>query len=114
MFYDNVCKICDDLGVSPTTVLRELGFSTGNISKWKNGSVPNVDIALAFARHLGVSLDYLCTLEDVGASDSAFTKSDREILEIFARIPADKQEMCKDFLRTHMVIPEKYADRKKA
>ncbi len=113
MFYDNVCKICDDMGVSPTTVLRELGFSTGNISKWKNGSVPNVDIALAFARHLGVSLDYLCTLE-VGASDSALSPEDRELLDIFARIPEEKKEICKDFLRTHMVIPEKYADRKKA
>ena len=38
---------------------------------------------------------------------------DPEWIEIITHIPDDKQEMCKDFLRTHMVIPEKYADRKR-
>jgi len=113
MFYDNVCKICDDMGVSPTTILRELGFSTGNISKWKQGSVPNIDLALAFARRLGVSLDYLCTLE-APASGGALSKEEREWLDIVSRIPEDRHQLCKDFLKTHMVIPEKYPNRKKA
>ena len=42
MFYDNIYKICTEKGTTPTTVLKELGFSSGNVSKWKNGSVPNV------------------------------------------------------------------------
>lgn len=63
MFYDNICKICNDRGVSPTVILRELGLSTGNISQWKQGSVPNINIALAIAQKLNVSLDYLVTLE---------------------------------------------------
>ena len=96
MFYDNICKICKDKGTTPTTILKELGYSTGNVTQWKKGSVPNVELCVAIARHLGITLDYLVTLS------------------IICRIPADKQEMCKDFLRTHMVIPEKYADEKKA
>lgn len=58
MFYDNIYKICNDKGTTPTTVLKELGFSSGNVSKWKNGSVPNVEMCLAIARKLNVSLDY--------------------------------------------------------
>lgn len=113
MFYDNVCKICNDRGISPTVILRELGLSTGNISKWKQGSVPNINIALAVAQKLSVSLDYLVTLE-VNNSSNTLSASDQEWLNIIARIPEDKQEMCKDFLRTHMTVPEKHADRKKA
>lgn len=112
MFYDNIYKICNDKGTTPTTVLKELGFSSGNVSKWKNGSVPNVEMCLAIAKKLNVSLDYLITLEGP-VSDSALSDSEREWLDIVAHIPADKQKMCKDFLRTHMVVPEKYADRKR-
>ena len=61
MFYDNIYKICNEKGTTPTTVLKELGFSSGNVSKWKKGSVPNVDIAYQIAQHLGVSMDYLVT-----------------------------------------------------
>ena len=100
MFYDNICKICKDKGTTPTTILKELGYSTGNVTQWKKGSVPNVELCVAIARHLGITLDYLVTLS-TSVQDNC-------------RIPADKQEMCKDFLRTHMVIPEKYADEKKA
>lgn len=112
MFYDNIYKICNDKGTTPTTVLKELGFSSGNVSKRKNGSVPNIEMCLAIARKLNVSLDYLITL-DGPASDSALSDSDREWLDIIAHIPEEKQKMCKDFLRTHMVVPEKYADRKR-
>jgi len=112
MFYDNIYKICNDKGTTPTTVLKELGFSSGNVSKWKNGSVPNIEMCLAIARKLNVSLDYLITLEGP-VSDSALSDSEREWLHIIAHIPENKQEMCKDFLRTHMVVPEKYADQKR-
>lgn len=43
MFYDNIYKICRDKGTSPTVILKELGYSTGNVSKWKSGSVPNIE-----------------------------------------------------------------------
>lgn len=90
-----------------------MDYSIGNVSKWKSGSVPNFEMALAIARKLGVSLDYLITLEK-SPLDSALSESDLEWLNIIALIPEDKQEMCKDFLRTHMVVPEKFADQKKA
>ena len=111
MFYDNIYKICNEKGTTPTTVLKELGFSTGNVSKWKNGSIPNIEIALAIAQHLDTSLDYLITGKETHYSAYSI---DPEWVEIISNIPADKQKMCKDFLRTHMVIPEKYADSKHA
>ncbi|MBD5504635.1 MAG: helix-turn-helix transcriptional regulator [Lachnospiraceae bacterium] len=113
MFYDNIYKICKDKGTTPTTVLKELGYSTGNVTQWKKGSVPNAELCVAIARHLGITLDYLVTLS-ASVQNDGLSKSDQEWLDIISRIPEDKHNMCKDFLRTHMVVPEKYADEKKA
>lgn len=113
MFYDNVYKVCRERGTTPTTVLKELGFSSGNVSKWKSGSVPNIDMVQAIAKYLRVSLDYLVNLEG-DSSYSVLSDSEREWLDIISRIPEEKQEMCKDFLRTHMVVPDKNVKGKKA
>lgn len=117
-FYDTVNEICKRNGTTATTVLREIGASTGNVSKWKNGSIPNIDLALRIAEHLDITLDYLVTgnpdrqpLKLV--ENSELSASDQEWLFIVHQIPDDKQDMCKDFLRTHAVVPEKYADVKK-
>lgn len=115
-FYNTINEVCKARKTTATTVLREIGASTGNVSKWKKGSIPNIDLALRLAEHLGVTLDYLVTgipdREPI-APTLELSKSDREWLTIARLIPEDKQEMCKDFLRTHAVIPEKYLDRKK-
>ncbi len=112
MFYDNLKKICKEKGTSPTTVLKELDLSTGSTGRWKAGSAPNIVIVQKIAEHLGVSIDYLVTgVED--SKGSNYPDIDSEWIDIISRIPEEHQEMCKDFLRTHMVIPEKYADRKR-
>lgn len=109
MFYENVNRVCREKGTTPTTVLKSLGFSSGNVSKWKNGSIPNIDLAYAIAKALGVSLDYL--VDPDAARNSASFDGYSDWIEIISHIPADRQEMCKDFLRTHMVLPEKYAQK---
>ena len=100
MFYDNMKKICSDKGVYPTQVMKDLGFSPGNISKWKNGSTPNIDLCVAIAHYLGVSLDYLIELK--GTPYSELSDSDRELIDVFSRIPESKRQICIDFLKTHM------------
>ncbi len=119
-FYTTINYVCKSKGTTATTVLKEIGASTGNVSKWKNGSIPNIELALRIAEHLGVTLDYLVTgIQDrnplVISSDDAsnLSDSDLEWLAIIHQIPDDKQTMCKDFLRTHAVVPEKYLDYKK-
>ena len=112
MFYDIFKAVCKEKGTTVTTVLKEIGRSTGCTGKWSRGSYPALDIVMDMATHLGVSLDKLVyNHEPLPASIS---ESAQEWLDIICRIPAEKQEMCKDFLRTHMVVPEKYADEKKA
>lgn len=40
MFYDNYLKVCEDVGVSPTRVLEELGISKSSYGHWKKGGEP--------------------------------------------------------------------------
>ena len=110
MFYDNLRAVCAEKGTTVTTVLKELHMSTGSTGKWKEGSIPKIDTVMQLSEHLDVSLDYLVYGRKLYTEVSGL---DPEWIEIITHIPDDKQEMCKDFLRTHMVIPEKYADRKR-
>ncbi len=118
-FYETVNKVCKARGTTATTALKAIGASSGNVSKWKKGSVPNIELALQLARHLGVTLDYLVTGEDVYSApipvaNPELSDMEKECLAIIRGIPAEKQKMCMDFLRTHAYVPEKYVDAKKA
>ena len=86
------------------------------IPEWKSGISPRLDVVCKIASYLDVSIDYLVVgyaREEIHDSTLMVSGLDPEWAEIISAIPEENQEMCKDFLRTHMAIPEKYADRKK-
>ena len=110
MFYDNFNEVCRQKGTTITGVLKALGKSTGSTGTWREGKFPKLDTVMEMAEFLGVSLDEL-VYEKLSLMRCQIRE--REWLDIIAHIPEEKQKMCKDFLRTHMVVPEKYADRKR-
>ena len=112
-FYDSVKKICFKKDVRLSIMIRDLHLDIGCVGQWKEGTLPTVDVAFAIAQYLGVSLDYLITGLEPDSNMLMVSGLDPEWIDIITHIPDDKQEMCKDFLRTHMVIPEKYEDRKR-
>lgn len=59
MFWERLNQLCAEHNVKLTNVVKELGMSTGNQSKWKNGVVPKSDILKKFAGYFNVSVDYL-------------------------------------------------------
>ena len=110
--YENFRHACSTRGTNVSAILRECGRSTGNTGAWKAGAFPRLDVAMDIADYLGISLDELCYGVE-GSKAVIIDDSQREWLEIALRIPEDKQQMCKDFLKTHAVIPEKYEGQKK-
>ncbi len=112
MFYDEMYRVCTEKGTKPTAVLMELDMSTGNISKWKKGTSPTVDVATRIAEHLGVSLSYLCNPSDI--VEKKYPAEYAEWIEVIDRIPDDKKMICLEFLKTHMAVPDKFLDKKKA
>ncbi len=65
MFWDRFFQLCVLHNSKPNPVAKELGFSSGVVTKWKNGSIPNGEMLLKIADYFDVSVDYL-----LGRSDS--------------------------------------------
>ena len=112
MFYDEIQRVCAEKGVKPTTILKECGLSSGNMSKWKGGTSPTVDIASKLAKQLGVSLSYLCNASDI--VEVKYPEKYRKWIDVIDRIPEEKRDMCIAFLQTHMAedaAPRKYVEK---
>nr|WP_300649481.1 hypothetical protein [uncultured Anaerobutyricum sp.] len=105
MFYDNFKAACKRKGTNMTVVLSELGYSTSSTGSWKAGSFPRLDIAINIANHLEISLDEL--VYGINNAPSRTRKNeqviDQEWIDIISHIPPERQQICKDFLRTHMI-----------
>ncbi len=69
---ERIRHLCDEQGVSFSTVERATGITSGNISRWDR-SRPSVDAVAKVAAYLGTSVDYL-----IGASD-AVIPADNEL-----------------------------------
>ena len=112
MFYNSLKRACKSRGTGLTSVLRKLDLDEDYIPAWKSGTSPGLDVVCKIASYLDLSIDYLVTGPTIESiSDSVAL--DPEWIDIITHIPEEKQKMCKDFLRTHMVIPDKYEDRKR-
>ncbi|MCQ2463963.1 MAG: helix-turn-helix domain-containing protein [Oscillospiraceae bacterium] len=59
MFWKRFTELCNLKNTKPNPVAKELGISSGIITKWKNGSLPNSDTLLKIADYFEISVDYL-------------------------------------------------------
>lgn len=64
-FYDRLCMLIKERGLSQRRVELDLGFGSASISKWKK-SVPNMDKVQRLAEYFNVSAEYLMTGEEKG------------------------------------------------
>ena len=61
-----VCETtCEEHDTTVRALAKELGISPATVTKWKNGSVPNKEIAAKMAAKLDVSVSYLLGDEDI-------------------------------------------------
>lgn len=61
--FERIEELRNSRGISQGKLEKELGFSNGSISKWKN-STPNPDRLKKLADYFGVSVEYLMTGEE--------------------------------------------------
>lgn len=70
MFYTRFKELCDEKGVRPTAVMRQIGISPSSPGRWKTGSVPYGDTVRKLADYFGVTADYLLHGENSSMSNS--------------------------------------------
>ena len=59
MFWDRFYQLCIKHGTKPNPVAKDLGISSGVLTKWKSGGIPNGETLSKIADYLDVSVDYL-------------------------------------------------------
>ena len=64
MFWEIFSRLCSQRGKSPNAVAKELKISSGSITNWKNGTIPNNSALLKIANYFNVSVDYLLGKEE--------------------------------------------------
>ncbi len=64
MFWERFYNLCIRKGKKPNPVGKEVGLSSGIISKWKNGGIPNGETLMKLAKYFEVSTDYLLGLSE--------------------------------------------------
>lgn len=59
MFKERFIKICNEKGIAPTFVCKEIGLSSAIFSQWDENSVPRATTLYKLADYLGVTVEYL-------------------------------------------------------
>ena len=59
MFWDNYYNLCLNNGISPNAAAKEMKISSGAVTEWKKGRVPQMATIKKIANYFGVSVDYL-------------------------------------------------------
>lgn len=59
MFWDRFYQLCIKQDTKPNPVAKDLGISSGVLTKWKSGGIPNGETLTKIADYLNVSVDYL-------------------------------------------------------
>ena len=62
MFWNRFVELCNQKGVSPNFVAKELGITSGSVTSWKKGSVPRDTTIKKIADYFGVPVSYLTGL----------------------------------------------------
>ena len=96
MFWEKYVMLCANKGISPNAVAKELSISSGSVTNWKNGAIPQNLALKKIAEYFNVTVDYLLGKTDNPASSDGVSSvtglSDIEIRLIRAyRENADMQ-----------------------
>ena len=93
LFYEKFIELCAKNNTKPTIVLRNLGFSPGLQTQWKNGKQnPSTTKLYAIADYFGVSpdyfydIDYTAIAHDIG--HLTVRNDDERIIPIFESVSA--------------------------
>jgi transcriptional regulator with XRE-family HTH domain len=100
MFWDTFVELCNKQNKKPNPVAKELGISSGAVTRWKNGSVPQSTIVHKIADYFGVSVDYLLGEEKATTpTEPKLSEGEEMLLDLFRRVPEDKQELVLQMIR---------------
>lgn len=76
MFWLNYSLLCAQIDKSPSALAKELGISSGTVSGWKRGVIPNQKTLQKIADYFGLSIWDLLGEKNTATSSSDGKSSD--------------------------------------
>ena len=94
MFSERLNELLKEKNITAYKVAKDTGLSNGLLASWKNGEkLPGAENLEKLADYFGVSVDYLLGKEKPAIQeDDGLTDAERELMELFDKVPEDKQE----------------------
>lgn len=93
VFYEQFLKICNERGVKPTPVLKQIGLSTGNLKKWESGSSVSADTLEKLAAYFGVPVDYFFQ-SDESYTNVEITDNANAISKVYYIMKSNPEIIC--------------------
>lgn len=104
---DRVDNLMKERGVTGKQVMSDCGLSKNSFSNWRSDHhVPSKTAVKVLADYFGVSVEYLTGETDERNkknpppdSGSGLNESEQKLIELFHKVPEDKQKMVIDMIR---------------
>lgn len=96
MFWERFYNICLTHGTKPNPVAKEIGISSGSLTKWKNtGALPNGETLVKLADYFDCSIDYLLGRR---LSPSSLTPSQQKLVDYASDLSNEELKKTLDFI----------------
>lgn len=98
MFWERFYNLCLRNDKRPNPVGKEIGLSSGIISKWKSGGIPNGETLIKLANYFDVSIDYLLGLSPYIKINGELVAMEYTDLELKKQITENSSKLNNDGL----------------
>ena len=98
MFWDVFYKLCRDNGIFPNNVAKEIGVSSGSITLWKKGTVPQGATLQKIASYFNVSVDYLLGNAPPPEEEKSPAELHQELAELWEQLDEAGREEAMRYL----------------
>ena len=88
-FYDRLDKECKKNNTTVTGLLKTLGLSTNNVTRWKEGKSSSFDVIPLLAEELKVSTDFLLLGK---ATVDSLSPIEQELINSFRKLSPNEQQ----------------------
>ena len=95
--FERIENLRNQAGISQGKLEKELGFSNGSISKWKN-STPNPERLKKMADYFGSPVEYLMTGEK--PEIPGFEPEHLELIELYSKLNKEQKSAILNMMRS--------------
>lgn len=95
MFWETYVRLCTENNTYPNPVAASLGISSGAVTKWKNGSIPNSVSLHKIANYFGCTEGYLLGKEEAKSPEGI----DNEIYNLYKTLTETEKEEVLKFIK---------------